>query len=110
MKKSVFEMVVALVNGREVADMNALRTAVNDEWEIMQARSHFNMATYDAAFEIANTIINDKPMTAKEIFTAGVGQWPEGFTTNKLIYALRDLWGDNFTKHRNGKAPNTYSI
>ena len=109
MKKSVFEMVVALVNGQTVADMDTLRTEVNAEWEKMQTKANANRTAYEAAKEVAFSVMNDKPMTVKEIFAAGEDKWPQGFTAAKVQYALLHYWNDEVVKHDNGKSAFTYS-
>ena len=52
MKKNVFEMVVALVNGQPVADMDTLRTEVNAEYERMNAKRIANRSLYCFSFSI----------------------------------------------------------
>lgn len=109
MKKSVFEMVVALVNGREVADMDTLREEVNAEWERVNAKANANRTAYDAAKEVAFSILSTIPKTVKEIFAAGGDKWPQGFTANKVQYALLHYWNDEVVKHDNGKSAFTYT-
>ena len=108
MKKNVFEMIVALVNGQPVADMDTLRTEVNAEYERMNAKRIANRSLYDTAHDIAMGILNGTPMTVKEIFAAS-DEWPEGFTAAKLQYAVLHYWNDEVTKHDNGKSAFTYT-
>lgn len=110
MKKNVFEMVVAMVNGQPVADMDTLRNEVNAEYERMNAKRQANKDAYDTAKGVAFGILCDKPMTVKEIFAAGEGQWPDGFTASKIQYALLHYWADEVNKIDNGKAPFTYQV
>ena len=110
MKKNVFEMVVALVNGQPVADMDTLRAEVNAEWERTSAKAKANRAAYDAAEAVAFRVMSATPMTVKDIFAAGEGEWPEGFTQNKVQYALLNYWNDKVVKHDNGKSAFTYSV
>ena len=109
MKKNVFEMVVAMVNGREVADMDTLRNEVNAEWERMENKRNANRNAYEAAKVVAFGILSDEPMTAKAIFEAS-DEWPDGFTANKVGYALRNYWNDEVVKHDNGKSAYTYTV
>ena len=74
MKKNVFEMVVALVNGQPVADMDTLRNEINAEYERMNAKRNANKSVYDTAKDVAFGILCDKPMTVKEVFAAGEGE------------------------------------
>lgn len=110
MKKNVFEMVVALVNGQTVADMDTLRAEVNAEWERANAKRNANKGAYDMAKDVAFGILSDKPMTVKEIFAAGEGEWPQGFTAAKVQYALLHYWNDEVVKHDNGKSAFTYTV
>lgn len=110
MKKNVFEMVVALVNGQPVADMDTLRTEINAEWERMAAKRDANRNAYDMAKEVAFNYLCDVPMTIKELFAAGEGHWPDGFTAAKVQYAMLHYWNDLVVKHENGKGPYTYTV
>ena len=110
MKKNIFEMVVALVNGENVADMDTLRAEVNAEWEHLKIKQSANKNLYEAAREVAFGILNKTPKTAKEIYAKGEGQWPEGFTAGKLQYAILHYWNDQIVKHENGKSAFTYTV
>lgn len=107
MKKNVFEMVVALVNGREVEDMETLRNEINAEWERNQAKKQANRDLYDEAHDALLDALTDTEQTAKELFENH--EWPSDFTQGKLNYALRALWSEDVVKHDNGKNPYTYT-
>ena len=110
MKKNVFEMVVAMVNGQPVADMDTLRNEVNAEWNRMQEKRNANKSAYDMAKEVAFSILNDVPKTVKDVFSEGEGQWPDGFTAAKVQYAFLHYWNDEIVKHDNGKSAYTYTV
>ena len=110
MKKNVFEMVVAMVNGREVKDMDTLRNEINAEWERMDAKRQANKNAYDMAKKVAFSILCDTPMTVKEIYAAGEGMWPDGFSASKIQYAVLHYWNDEIVKHDNGKNAFTYTV
>lgn len=107
MKKNVFEMVVAMVNGREVADMDTLRNEVNAEYERMNAKRQANQDAYAAAHDVLMNALTDKEQTSKELFERN--EWPDGFTQGKLNYALRAMWADEVRKVDNGRSANTYT-
>ena len=107
MKKNVFEMVVAMVNGREVADMETLRNEINAEYERMNAKRQANQDIYAAAHDVLMNVLTDKEQTSKELFERN--EWPEGFTQGKLNYALRAMWADEVNKIDNGRSANTYT-
>ena len=110
MKKNVLEMVVALVNGQPVADMDTLRMEVNAEWAHVNAKRQANQEIYDAAHEVALEVMRGKEMSVKDIFAAGEGKWPDTFNAAKVQYALLHYWNDEIVKHDNGKAVFTYSL
>lgn len=107
MKKNVFEMVVAMVNGQPVADMDTLRNEINAEYERMNAKRQANQDAYAAAHDILMGALTDKEQTSKELFESN--EWPEGFTQGKLNYALRAMWADEINKVDNGRSANTYT-
>lgn len=107
MKKNVFEMVVAMVNGQPVADMDTLRNEVNAEYERMNAKRQANQDVYAAAHDVLMGALTDKEQTSKELFEGN--EWPDGFTQGKLNYALRAMWADEVRKVDNGKSANTYA-
>ena len=65
MKRSIFEQVVTMVNGGVVEDMENLRAEINAEWERTNAKAVANRNTYEAAREVAFTILNETPKTVK---------------------------------------------
>ena len=107
MKKNVFEMVVAMVNGQPVADMDTLRNEINAEYERMNAKRQANQDVYAAAHDVLMDALTDEEQTSKELFERN--EWPEGFTQGKLNYALRAMWADEVRKVDNGKSANTYT-
>ena len=107
MKKNVFEMIVAMVNGQPVADMDTLRNEVNAEWNKMTEKKQANRDLYDTAHDILMNALTDKEQTAKELFENN--EWPDGFKQGKLNYALRAMWADEINKIDNGKNANTYT-
>ena len=107
MKKNVFEMVVAMVNGQPVADMDTLRNEINAEYERMNAKRQANQDVYTAAHDVLMNALTDKEQTSKELFEGN--EWPEGFTQGKLNYALRAMWTDEVNKVDNGRSANTYT-
>ena len=91
MKKSVFEMVVALVNGQSVADMDTLRTEVNAEWEKMQEKANANRTAYADAKEVAFSVMSKEPMTAKDIHAAGGTTTSLGKGMKELSMAMKSV-------------------
>ena len=109
MKKNVFEMVVAMVNGCYVADMDTLRNEINAEYERMKAKRQAKANAYDAAKPIVFGVMTE-PMTVKEIFAKCENDLPDGFTAHKIQYALLNYWRDEVVKIDNGKSAFTYMV
>ena len=107
MKKSTMEALYAVVNsGAAVTD--ELREEFNAEYERTTAKARANKSAYAAAKDVAVAVLNDTPMTAKEVFAAS-DEWPDGFTSNKVQYGLNNYWTDVAERHDNGKNPYTYT-
>ena len=109
MKKNTLEAIRNYLNGDETVDLSVVREEVNAEWERLTAKANANRSAYDEAKEIAFRVMSSTPMTKNEIFAAS-DEWPEGFTANKLQYALLHYWNDEVVKHYNGNGPFTYSV
>lgn len=109
MKKSTLEAIYNYLNGDETVDLSVVRNEVSAEWERLNAKAKANRSAYDEAKDIAFRVMSSTPMTVKEIFAAS-DEWPQGFTTAKVQYALLHYWNDEVVKHDNGKSAFTYSV
>lgn len=110
MKKTTLEAIRNYLNGDETVDLSVVREEVNAEWERLNAKREANRNAYDEARTIALHVMSDTvPMTVKEIFNA-TDTWPQGFTANKVQYALLNYWNDVVIKHENAKSANTYTL
>ncbi len=58
-------------------------------------------ATYEAAHDVVMAVFEDttEPLTVADIYESCEGKLPDGFTKNKLAYALRAYWADEVVKH-----------
>lgn len=65
-------------------------------------------AEYDAVKDVILGALTETPATIAEIFDAVKDELPQGFTRNKVQYAITRLWADGVAKFE-GK-PNTYAI
>ncbi len=89
-----------------------LSTAVEDirsEYENAIAKSAAKANAYDAAKPIVFGVMTE-PMTVKAIFAKCENDLPEGFTVNKIQYALLNYWRDEVVKIDNGKNAYTYAL
>ena len=111
MKKNTLEAIRNYLNGDNTVDLSVLCDEVNAEWERLDAKAQVNRGAYDVAKGVAFSIMSEThPMTVKEIFLAGEGQWPQGFTAAKIQYAVLHYWNDAVVKHDNGKSAFTYTL
>ena len=108
MKKNTLEAMRNYLNGDETVDLSVLREEVNAEWERTTAKARANADTYAVAHDVLMNIMPDTPMTVKEIFALSE-DWPEGFTTSKLQYAMTRMWQDEINRVENAKSANQYS-
>lgn len=108
MKKNTLEAMRNYLNGDETVDLSVLREEVNAEWERTTAKARANADVYAVAHDVLMDILPETPMTVKEIFALSE-DWPEGFTTSKLQYAMTRMWQDEINKVENAKSANQYS-
>lgn len=68
------------------------------EMELELAKEHerqnAKLELYEAAHEAVMAKLGDKPVTLAELWEAVKDELPDGFTKNKLSYALRNYWAD----------------
>ena len=91
-------------------DIVTTMTEVKAEYAKNAAKSEANAKTYAAAKEPVFAVMSSIPMTVKEIFAAAEDELPEGFTPNKVQWALLNLWNGEVVITENGKNPKTYSL
>lgn len=108
MKKSIFDMVVALVNGREVADMETLRNEINAEAAYYEEKRSANRNLYDAAANVVNAYFDkdSSPVTCAALYNAVKDSLPQDFSKSKLAYLLRT--SDEYVADRS-ESPSKYS-
>lgn len=67
-----------------------------------------NRELYAAAHDAVLAVIGSEPMTVNEIYEACKDNVPEGFTKNKIQYALLHYWNNEVEKVVNAKGANQY--
>lgn len=110
MNKATLKMFVDLVDGKELTpeQMQTVRAHIHELWEKDEENRREKEELYTSAREVFQHIICDVPQTAKQIYER-TELWPDGFTVNKLMYALRTIWADLVVATENGKNPKTYT-
>lgn len=79
--------------------MNELEKAEKVEARKAEQKAE-KSAEYAKAHDVVMGVIADATgaVTVAEIYEACVKELPEGFTKNKIAYALRTYWGDEVVK------------
>lgn len=90
-------------------DVKSTFAEVMAEWNKNLEKSEANAKVYAAAKEPVFAVVDNVPRTAKEITEAAIGL-PEGFTHNKVQWAMLNLWNDKIRSIDNGKNPKTYVL
>lgn len=74
------------------------------------AKSEANARAYAAAKEPVFAVLSSVPQTVKDIFAAAENDLPDGFSPNKIQWALLNLWNNEVKAIDNGKNPKTYRL
>lgn len=89
-------------------DISTTFAEVEAEYAKNCAKSEANAKAYAAAKVPVFAVLSDTPQTVKDIFAAAEDDLPEGFSPNKIQWALLNLWNDEVKAIDNGKNPKTY--
>lgn len=120
MKNTTFTALVTIMNNADVfsaimtncpdIDAQAVRAALNEELSGKMEKKKANQDAYAAAKAPVFAVLSATPQTVQEIFAACEDELPDGFTKNKVQYALLNYWRDEIVVHDNGKNAKTYSL
>lgn len=108
MKKNTINTLITYLNAHDIPELADVKAELTAQLDRDAAKAQANRELYDEARDVVLSVVDDAPMTSKEIFEA-TSDWPEGFTQSKLNYALRSYWTDVVERHENGKSPLTYT-
>ncbi len=99
MKISTINAAIAALSTIDFADKDAVLADLNAELHRNDAAKEAKSAEYATAHDIVLETIRcaDSPVTVAEIYASCVDNLPEGFSKNKISYALRVLWADEVT-------------
>jgi len=100
MKNATIKTIYAILTGENTNEADKLTCIreLEDEFAKAAEKASAKQDTYDTMRVVVLNILNDKPMTVAEIFTAGEGDWPEGTTKNKISYGLTHYWENEVVK------------
>jgi len=106
MKKSTMNTIANYIkNVPELADEYA-ELAAEIQKDIEKAEA--NRALYDSAKDIVFKALTDQLVTCSDLWDKVKDEMPEGFTKNKMNYALLHYWNDEVIKVQDGRNPNQY--
>ena len=106
MKKTTMNTIAAYIkNVPELANEYA-ELAAEIQKDIEKAEA--NRTMYDTAKDVVLAALNDQLVTASELWAKVENDVPEGFTKNKMNYALIHYWDNEVIKVQEGRNPNQY--
>ena len=108
MKKATMNAIIATLNAIDFENKDAIMAELNAEVNRGVEAKAAKTAEYDAVKDVILGALTETPATIAEIFDAVKDELPQGFTRNKVQYAITRLWADEVAKFE-GK-PNTYAI
>ena len=105
MKKASLQSLVSYLNGETVDNIADIKAEIEAELAKGKAKADANRAVYaelhDKVIEAIRTA--NAPVTAQEIADA------TGIARGKIVYGLTNLWSEEVTVDKSGKA-NTYTL
>ena len=109
-KNTITALYNYFVKNDNTVDLSAVVEDIRTEYEKSVEKANAKMNVYELAKPIVLSAITDVALTVKDIFTTCENDLPEGFTANKIQYALLHYWTDEVDKIDNGKGPFTYKV
>ena len=108
MKKATINTIIATLNSIDFENKTEIMAELNAEANRNAEAKAAKVAEYDAVKDIILGALTETPVTITELYDTVKDSLPEGFTRNKVQYAITRLWVDEVVKTE-GK-PNTYSV
>ena len=106
MKKSLVQTLVNYLTENDIPELAEVKAEAEAELAKDAARKDATAKGYEAAHDAIVGNLDATPVTCTELYDAIVDELPDGFTKNKVQYALTHLWQDEIVVIA-GK-PNTY--
>ena len=98
MKKATMNAIIATLNAIDFENKDAIMAELNAEVNRGVEAKAAKTAEYDAVKDVILGALTETPATIAEIFDAVKDELPQGFTRNKVQYAITRLWADEVTK------------
>lgn len=105
MKKSSLQSLVSYLNGEAVENIAEIKAEIEAELSKGQAKAEANRAVYADIHDkvIAVLSMTANPVTAQEIADE------TGIARGKIVYGLKNYWGDEVVADKSGKTT-TYRL
>ena len=99
--------ILSLIADMTSADAELVRSELTAELNKGAEKAQANRELYELAKDIVLNALSSTPVTLAELYDEIKSELPEGFTKNKVQYALSHYWENEVVKTE-GKV-NTYS-
>ena len=106
MKKSTMNAIAAVLASVDFENKSAILDELNAELNKGAEKRAAKAAEYDAVRETILGGLSDTPVTIAELYEGIKDELPEGFSRNKVQYAIVNLYKDEVEKISG--SPNTY--
>ena len=106
MKKSTLIAMLSVLNGEGVANIDTIRDEIEAELNKGADKRAAKAAEYDAVRDTILGGLSDTPVTIAELYDSIKDELPDGFSRNKVQYAIVNLYKDEVEKISG--SPNTY--
>jgi len=107
MKKVTLYTILSLIATIDTPEAEEVRAELNAELNKGAEKAEANRTLYEQAKDIVLGALSDTPVTLAELYEEVKAELPEGFTRNKVQYALGHYW-ESEVKVTKGKV-NAYS-
>lgn len=106
MKKSTINTIASVLASVDFENKSAILDELNAELNKGAEKRAAKAAEYDAVRDIILGGLSDTPVTIAELYDSIKDELPDGFSRNKVQYAIVNLYKDEVEKISG--SPNTY--
>lgn len=106
MKKSTINTIASVLTSVDFENKSAILDELNAELNRGAEKRAAKVAEYDAVRDTIIGGLSDTPVTIAELYDSIKDELPDGFSRNKVQYAIVNLYKDEVEKISG--SPNTY--
>jgi len=92
MKKTTMNTILSLISTIDTPEAEEVRAELTAELNKGAEKAEANRSLYEQAKGIVIGALSDTPVTLAELYDEVKDKLPEGFTRNKVQYALGHYW------------------